>query len=248
MELTNQANWKKGITLLLIGQSLTIFASLLAWYAILWYVAIVSQSGLAMTMLTVAKAVPLFLVSPFAGVWADRYCKKTLIIISDSFVAVITMLVAIVFAIGYEYIVFLLLTNVARGIGQGILTPAYMSIIPAIVPKDNLVKVNGFSQSVQAISQTAAPAVAGLLMAFFPIYKVLLIDVATAIIGVLILVLFVRINKVETETKNQSAFFQMKEGISYLKESELVKQIVFFSIVINLVLGPAIFFSTITDY
>ena len=89
--MTGTTNWKRNIILLFLGQGLTVFASVLAAYAILWHVTLVSQSGVAMSLLTLAKFGPQFLVSPLAGVWTDRYNKKMLIYAADSFVAIGTL-------------------------------------------------------------------------------------------------------------------------------------------------------------
>ena len=238
--IAHEASWKRNLTLLLLGQSLTIFASVLAGYAILWYVTLTTGSGIAMTLLTLAKFVPQFLASPFAGVWADRYNKKWILAISDSFVAIMTVFVAILFSVGHEYIFLLLLCNVARGIGHGVLMPTFSSILPEIVPEDQLIKVNGIHQSIQSISQMAAPAVAGALMAFFPIYTILYFDVATAIIGILILVFFVKVPKRKVVNEVKSTWKELKIGFQYMKENQLVRWIITIGAVMNFMIGPIV--------
>jgi DHA3 family macrolide efflux protein-like MFS transporter len=234
-------NWKRNLTLLLLGQSLTIFASVLAAYAILWHVTLESGSGVAMTLLTLAKFVPQFLVSPLAGVWADRYNKKLIINLSDSFVAVTTLVVAIFFSIGYEYIFLLLICNVARGIGHGVLMPTFNSILPAIVPREEMIRVNGISQSIQSISQMAAPAIAGAMMTFLPIQTILYFDVATAAIGILILVFFVKVPKTKAPSKLRSTIEELKTGLGYIAKDKVVKWVIVVGSIMNFMIGPIVF-------
>jgi DHA3 family macrolide efflux protein-like MFS transporter len=241
IDLENRINWKRNLTLLLLGQSLTIFASVLAAYAILWHVTLESGSGIAMTLLTLAKFVPQFLVSPLAGVWADRYNKKLIINISDSFVAVTTLVVAIFFSVGYEYIFLLFICNVARGIGHGVLMPTFNSILPFIVPREEMIRVNGISQSIQSVSQMAAPAIAGAMMTFLPIQAILYFDVATAAIGILILVLFVKVPKTKAPSKVKSTIVELKTGLQYIARDKVVAWVIAVGAIMNFMIGPIVF-------
>ena len=44
--------------------------------AIVWYVTMQTSSGIWLTILTLSSFLPQMIISPFAGVWADRYNKK----------------------------------------------------------------------------------------------------------------------------------------------------------------------------
>ena len=50
-----------------------------------------------MTIYIISTLVPVLFVSPFAGVWADRFDRKKLIMLSDSFIAFVTLILAILF-------------------------------------------------------------------------------------------------------------------------------------------------------
>ncbi|NCB03012.1 MAG: MFS transporter, partial [Spirochaetia bacterium] len=84
MKEVRQHSWKKQIIIFLIGQNISLFGSSLVQFAIIWHVTMTTQSGLMMSISVACSFIPAFLISPFAGVWADRYNKKVLIIISDS--------------------------------------------------------------------------------------------------------------------------------------------------------------------
>ena len=99
-------NWKKNTILFLVSQSISLFGSLLVQYAITWYITLKTQSGVMMTIAIICGFVPTFFVSPFAGVWADRYNRKTLIILADSMIAISTLILAILFLIGYYMVWF----------------------------------------------------------------------------------------------------------------------------------------------
>lgn len=104
MNEKNFADWKKKIILFLTSQTLSLFGSSLVQYAISWYITLKTQSGVMMTISIICGFLPIFFLSPFAGVWADRYNRKTLIMLADAMIAVATLSIAIVFFLGYEAI------------------------------------------------------------------------------------------------------------------------------------------------
>ena len=80
-------NWKKNAGFFIGGQFLSMFGSMLVQHAITWHITLQTKSGLIMTLFTCAAMLPMVIVSPFAGVWADRYNRKRLIMLSDGFIA-----------------------------------------------------------------------------------------------------------------------------------------------------------------
>lgn len=66
-------HYKERAALFLASQGITLFGSSLVQFAIIWYVTLQTSSGIWVSLLTVAAYVPQFLISFFAGVWADRY-------------------------------------------------------------------------------------------------------------------------------------------------------------------------------
>jgi len=84
-------NWKRNTILFLASQTLSLFGTSLVQYAILWHITLTTQSGVMMTIFIICGFLPTFFLSPFAGVWADRYNRKLLIMFSDSMIALSTL-------------------------------------------------------------------------------------------------------------------------------------------------------------
>src|SRR5512143_1787710 len=127
---------QKKIMLIISSKKISLFGSSLVQYAITWYVVLTTKSGIMMTISIICGFLPTFFLSPFAGVWADRYNRKTLIMAADSFIALTTLLLAILFLMGYDSIGLLFIASAFRSIGSGIQTPAVGAFIPQIVPED----------------------------------------------------------------------------------------------------------------
>ena len=158
-------NWLKNIILFLSSQTISLFGSSLVQYAIMWHITLTTESGLMMTLYIICGFIPTFILSPVAGVWADRYNRKMLIILSDGLIATATLVLAILFLMGFDAIWLLFVMAAIRAFGTGIQTPAVGAILPQIVPKDKLTKVNGANGSIQAVIMFVSPMVSAALLA-----------------------------------------------------------------------------------
>lgn len=218
-------NWKKDIILFLSSQTFSLFGSMLVQYAITWYITLETQSGVMMTIAIICGFVPTFFISPFAGVWADRYNRKLLIMLSDSLIAAATLILAILFFIGYDSIWLLFAASAIRSVGSGIQTPAVGAILPSLVPEDKLTKVNGANSSIQSLIMLLSPMLSGALLSMASIEIIFFIDVITAAIAVVILLLFLHVpTHAKALEKGKISYFKdMHEGVRYIRNHGFVK-------------------------
>ena len=154
---TDYDGWQARTALFLSSQSMSMFGSMLVQYAIIWYVTLSTQSGAALTISTLVGFLPQLVISLFAGVWADRYPRKLLIIGADVLTASSTLILAIFFLMGYQELWLIYLVSGIRSVGAGIQTPAVSALIPQIVPSERLIKVNSINGTLQPFIMIAAP-------------------------------------------------------------------------------------------
>jgi len=236
-------NWKKNIILFLSSQTVSLFGSSLVQYAIMWYITLETQSGVMMTIAIVSGFLPTFFLSPFAGVWADRYNRKALIILSDSFIALATLILALLFLMGYEMLWLLFVMSAIRALGTAIQMPAIGAFLPQLVPEDKLTKVNATNSSIQSFVMLVSPMLSGALLTLSTIEIIFFIDVITAAIAVLILVLFLHVpaHAKALEKQTISYFGDLRNGFVYIKNHDYVKNFFLFSAIFLVLAAPAAF-------
>lgn len=233
-------NMRRNIWNYLSGVAVTTFGSSVVQFAIIWYITLETKSGVMMTIVTVASTLPQLFVSPFAGVWADRYDRKKIIVASDLAIALATLILAIVFLSGYEakWLVFLIAS--IRSLGSGIQAPAAGAFVPQFVPEESLLKVNGGISTIHSTSQLIAPAVSGLLLQFASISIIFFIDVVTALVGcILILKVIAPPFERKIIEKGSSAWSEMIAGLKYAKEHPFLKEILIFYASFMIFIGPS---------
>jgi len=239
--MISSTKWKLNVALFMIGQGITLFGSTLVYFAVMWHITIQTQSGIMMMLIMIAGMLPMFLISPFAGVWADRYNKKNLINISDAFTSGVTLIMALMFTFGYELMGLLLLCLAARAVGQGIQFPAFNALIPELVPDEKLTRINGINSSIQMFSTFASPALGGVLLAIAPIHLLMYIDVVTAAIGISILVFFVKVPAPSKEKEQNSGAKQyikeVRAGLSYIVTHPFLRKYLVISALMNFMIA-----------
>lgn len=235
-------NWKKNVTTFMISQTVSLLGSMLVMYTIVWYITLDTQSGIMMTIMVLCNFIPGLLISPFAGVWADKLNRKKLMIFADLTIATVTLLIAILFIFEIRDIWIIFVVSIIRSFGQSVHQPAVSAVYPQIVPKGKLIKVQGIGQGIQSSSLIIMPILAGLLLATVPIEYIFLIDVITAVIAVFILLRYVVIPKHSAEESGEviNYFDDIKKGLRYIiKHSFIFKLLLFCFLFMTLAAVPS---------
>ena len=238
-------NWEKQIATFMASQTVSLLGSSLVMYAIMWHITLTTQSGIMMTIMVLTTFIPTLILTPFAGVWADRLNRKMLMIVADLGIALVTLIVAILFIFGIRDLYILFIVSIVRAFGQAVHQPSVAAVYPQIVPQDKLIKVQGIAQGIQSASMIAMPLLAGLLLAILPLEYILFIDVFTAAIAVILLVFVVKIPRHQGENDSQviDYFGDIKNGISYAFKHKFVFYIMLFSFLFMLMVAAPSFLS-----
>lgn len=128
-------------------------------------------------------ALPNILLSPVAGVAADRFDRRLVMIFSDSGAGLASLFVFFILLTGELEIwqVYLgTFLNSAFGTFQW---PAYAAATSLLVPKKQLGRAGGMTEIGYAVSRLASPAIAGALFVSVGMQAILIIDVMTYIVA-----------------------------------------------------------------
>ncbi len=228
------------------GQGVSLFGSALVEFAVIWHITLLTKSGVMMTIGTACTFLPRLIVSLFAGVWADRYNRKKLIIWADAGIATVTLLLAIIYLSGYQELWLIFLVLGIRSVGTGIQSPAVGAIIPQMVPVDHLLKVNSINGSLQSFIMLLAPAASAGLLSFMPLGSIFFIDVATAMVGISIMVyLPVKAHEKSLHKQQLGYFDDLKEGLRYVKQNVFVREMLTLYVFYFFLITPAAFLSQV---
>ena len=236
-------SWKRQTVLFLTSQTLSLFGSSLVQYALMWHVTLATKSGWVMTLFVLCGFVPTFLMSPFAGVWADRLNRKNLIMLSDGLIALATLALALVFMADEDALWLILVTAAIRAVGQAVQGPAVGALLPQFVPPEQLTRVNGISSTLQSAIMFASPILSGVLMTIWPLEWVFFLDVATAALAISVLAFLLKVppHAKASAPQTVSYFADLKLGFRYVRDHRYLVSFFAFVGILLLFVGPAAF-------
>ena len=222
------------------GQLFSLLGSLIVFFVLFVWIVDVTQNQSLLSIANFIFLVPMLIITPFAGVISDRYNRKSLILIVDSLQAYFTLMLTIFFIydVAEIWIVFIFIG--IRSIFQSFHQPVVAAIMPSMVPKDKLSRINGINYFFTGIIQLIGPAVGPTLLFFFPIQIVIWADIVTFFIA-LVPILLIKIPnvKIEVENGNKNSFFKdMKEGFTVIKTIPGLLTIMFVAMLLNMLIQP----------
>lgn len=175
-----------------IAQLFSIFGSAVAEFGVTLWAYETTGKATPLALIGVFYTVPMLALSPFVGVWVDRYNRKLMMMLSDFSAALVSLLILILLLTDGLQIWHLYVTAVIAGVFQGFHWPAYSAAISTMLPKKHYARANAMLEMAGPASGVFAPLVAGALIGFIGLKGLLIIDLAAAAIAITTLV-FVKI-------------------------------------------------------
>ena len=233
--------WKGRVTVFLVGQTISTFGSFLVQYALMWHLTLTTKSGVVLALAAIFGFLPQAIVSIFAGVWADRVNRKIMILVSDSLIALSTLVLALFMLSGVDDLWLIFLVMAVRSIGAGVQMPAISALVPQIVPTDKLLTVNGINSSISSSLQLLAPVAAAAVYSTMSLSAILFIDVVTAVIGLSLLATIAVPTLARAASDEKPSYFaDLKDGLNYIFSNQLVRWVMaIFAIVFLLIVAPS---------
>ncbi len=211
--MTEKNKWKNKFITVALGQAVSMLGSHGVQFAMIWWLAERTSSPLMLGMSGLAAYLPMTLFSPASGIAADRFDRKFISIFADMAMGAMALIYAVLLSAFDLPVWSVLVMLAARGIGSTFQQPAIQSIIPQLVPSDQLVKTNGWMQMMSAGSFLLGPVIGAALYAAFPMSVVLISDIVGAAAASAALA-FVKVPELERDrSEKHSMIAEFKEGL-----------------------------------
>ena len=232
--------YEKNFNILVLGQVISLFGSSIQRFALSLYLLDLTGSAGIFSAILALSMVPVVLISPIAGMLADRGNKKRLMIGLDSLSALLLLVYVWIVFNGQDHVLVIATVMVLLSTISTIYQPVVNTCVPLIVSRDHLVRANAIIQQVASLSQFLGPILAGLL------YGINLVSFLFS--ALLELFLEIPHQRREGQQSFKAAFMtDMKESYHYLRhENLIVCRMLLFSGFYNLFLVPV--FSVATPY
>lgn len=227
-------NRLKDFLILWSTQSLSQLGSSLTGYALTLWLYEQTGSALSTAALTICSYAPYVLMSIFAGALTDRFDKKKLMLLCDSFAAVCTVVTLVLYRAGTLAVWHLYLLNVLSGLMNTVQQPASSVAMTLIIPPEDYQKTSGLRSLSRSLISIMNPLIATALYSFAGLELVIAVDLGSFVIAFLALLLLVRIPR-QTNQCSESVLKLAKGGLVFLKRNPMILTLILFMSGINLI-------------
>lgn len=186
-----------------------------------WLVFELTNSAFLLGVVGFLSSIPIFLLSLFGGVLADRLNKRNILILTQ------TIFMLLAFALGVltqtklitpAQIMFIALLN---GVVMAFDAPARQSVVVELVGKTHLFNAIALNSVAFNSSRIIGPAIAGILVASIGMSGCFYAN-AISFLAVLIALWTIKINRGENYNRPKGAFEDLKEGLVFIKGHRLI--------------------------
>lgn len=158
-----------GFTFSAIGDAMTNVA-------LIWYVYQTTRSPQAVGLLLLCYTGPVLLGGLLAGFLLDRFDRRTVMILDNTFRGIVVAMIPLLYALGHLALWHLYVVAIVYGLLYMLTLAGGPSLIPALVAQEQLSTANALETLSYTLSGVCGPPIAGLLIVQFGAPNVLIID------------------------------------------------------------------------
>lgn len=161
------------------GQLISGLGSGMTAFALGVYVYNFTNSATGFATVLLCAFLPSIILKPFGGVWADRFNRKTMIIIGDLGTSIGVLFILAVFLMGNLLPWHIYVGVTISSFFNAMQNPAYKALITDLLTEDQFSRGGGMIQLASSAQHLLAPLLAGLLMSIHSIAIILIIDLCS---------------------------------------------------------------------
>lgn len=169
----------KKFLLLWSGQLISTIGNGLTSFGLGIYVFQQTGKASAMALVTLLAFMPSLLLSAFAGVLADRYDRRLLMVLGDSLSAIGLVFILICMLRGEAQLWQICVGVTISSVFSSLLDPAYKATVTDLLTEEQYTRASGFVQVAGSAKFLISPILAGFLLTVTDIKLLLVIDICT---------------------------------------------------------------------
>ncbi|MEU8006372.1 MFS transporter [Catellatospora sp. NPDC049111] len=178
-----------------------------------------NDSPTALGLVTALQFVPVMLLTLYAGTLADRFDKRTLLMVSNGAWAVLAIAQAVLIATGVIQLWHIMVFAGLLGVAQAIETPVRQAFVSELVGKPLLPNALSLSAATFQTARITGPALAGVAIAWLGTGPVFLVSTVMAVAPVLMQARMrpAELHRPELLPRDERAEAKVADGLRYVR-------------------------------
>jgi MFS family permease len=228
----------RNFLLFFCGQSLSLIGTWMTRLATSWLVYRLTGSSFLLGVITFAGQIPTFFLGPIAGVWADRWERRRVLLVTQFLAALQSLMLAALTLTGHITIVEVIALSVFQGLINSFDMPARQSFLVQMVEgRADLSNAIALNSTMVNGARLLGPALAGVIIAAVGEGACFLID-GISYFAVIASLLAMNIPRQAIGRATAGMFVELKEGWTYVSSFPPIRTVLLLFTVISFIGVP----------
>ncbi|WP_407048897.1 MFS transporter [Methyloraptor flagellatus] len=231
--------WRLRYWSIFLGQALSLVGSALTQFVLMWWITEATGSVAELATAGLAALLPQALLGPIGGLFADRYSRRLLMIGADAVSALCMAVLIVLFLSDRIELWHIYAMLFIRSAMQAFQAPAALASTSLLVPRRFLARAAGLGQTLEGVMFVAAAPLGALALSAMPIGWALAIDVVTAVLGIVPLLVFTIPQPGEPRQAASNLWTEFRDGVRAVAGNAGLRDLFLLQAAVVLVLMPS---------
>lgn len=228
----------KNYRLFFLGQSISLTGTWMQYVALSWLVYKLTNSPLMLGAVGFFGQMPTFFISPFAGVIADRYDRRRILIITQSVAMLQAFVLATLVLTGHIQIWHIFVLSIVLGLVNSFDIPTRQAFVLEMVGnKEDLANAIALNASMVNATRLLGPSLAGIFIALWGEGLCFFIN-AVSYIPIIISFSMMRTAKIKKYVPEHKILKELKEGLKYAASTPNIKYVLLLLGIVSFLVVP----------
>lgn len=228
----------KKFLIIWLGELISNIGSGMTAFGIGVYVWQLTHSAVDVSMVETAALLPMIILCPAAGVLADRFDRRLLMILGDTVAAFGLIVMLVLMKTGHIQVWQICLCVGFDSAFVALLDPSYKATITDLLTEDEYAKASGMVSIASSSKFLISPIIGGLILASSGVEMILIVDILTFVVTVVAIFAVRKSLMAKSQVNKEMNFFKdLKEGWLIILESKGVLQLVILVSVLMFYMG-----------
>ncbi len=224
----------RNFRLFFVGQSISLIGTWMQSIAMSWLVYRMTGSALLLGIVGFSSQIPTFILSPFAGVFADRYNRHKIIIATQALSMMQAFILAGLTLSGKIQVWQIIALGLFLGCVNAVDIPTRQTfLIDMVEKKEMLGNAIALNSAIFNGARLIGPTIAGILIAIVGEGICFLLN-AISFLAVIASLLMMKLNRKEEKGHESNVMGELKEGVDYAFSSRPIRMILFLLSIISM--------------
>ncbi len=211
--------------LIVIGNAVSQLGFWAQYVAVGWAASTLTNSKFLIALSFSAQFWPSLILSPVAGMLADRYDRRRLVLFGNLAMVVPPVVIGLLIQNHAISVALLIGLVMVGGAGQAFTQPATVAFVPALVPDDELHTAIALNAGLTSSTRVIGPSIAGLVIAAWGVAWGFHIN-GVSFLAVSLACVLVRVRPPARPRTTNSLLTELRIGVSYARTHPIVARLI----------------------